>query len=671
MGTGQNMGGIRKFGAVAAACSVGLLLSGVSAVALATPTTQIAQSAEQTAQNYFYAGFEALQQNRLDQAVSMFEGGLQYSPNNAVAVYYLAVSYDRMGAYERAAPLYQRAATLAPGTEEGRAAQERLRTVAATVPGLRPYQEAPREPESRSIREVFEQSAAGQASRPVESQRNVPLPPPPVGRAAPAPLASRTGPVVTPPYVPAPVVTAPAAPARAPQPLPSVTQYQAPASDPASRFSMLDTGGAGRLPSRVGVDRPLPEPETSSAHSALPDASATGRADTASPPALPAPSGTGPGPGYAAAPAAPEIVWSTGGDTLAAPPAPRAPVAPPMPSAASPAPMSPPAPAPSAVPAPQPQGNLLADLPKGGSTADLNARALQFVATRDGTATGMPASSAPPPASTAAGPTGKAATRATMPAPATKPSEAPSSGTPSSGTPASSLNQRVLDSLAAGSPPPPRPAPMPAATEKAGERAPDTDGAGKPASQIIDLRSSADEAAAPRDERPSTVTAGRTSARPGRPPLPAPERPRAEQIEADRGMEGVAARPPAVASLGGPDPLPTGSTTARLNALMLNRMSAPATTAPPQRAATAPAPGDEPAAPPAETAAAMPPAAPPQTQPSDIVVKWEDEGEPRAPVEAEPDTAMKAPGAGSAIAVPSDTAAVSYTHLTLPTKRIV
>ncbi|MFN4090338.1 MAG: tetratricopeptide repeat protein, partial [Alphaproteobacteria bacterium] len=129
------MGGFNRFGAVAAAWSVGLLLGGVSVAALAAPSAapaaapvQMAQSAEQSAQNYFYAGFEALRQNRLDEAAQMFEAGLQYSPNNAIALYYLAVTYDQQGSLERAAPLYQRVAALAPGTEEGRASAERLRT---------------------------------------------------------------------------------------------------------------------------------------------------------------------------------------------------------------------------------------------------------------------------------------------------------------------------------------------------------------------------------------------------------------------------------------------------------------------------------------------------------------------------------------------------------------
>src|SRR3546814_55544 len=120
-----------KMGTIAAAWSVGLLLSGASVAALAAAPVQVAQSAEQTAQNYFYAGFEALEQNRLDEAASMFEGGLQYSPNNAVATYYLAVVYDRQGDFDRAAPLYERTGVLAPGTEEGRAARERLRTARA------------------------------------------------------------------------------------------------------------------------------------------------------------------------------------------------------------------------------------------------------------------------------------------------------------------------------------------------------------------------------------------------------------------------------------------------------------------------------------------------------------------------------------------------------------
>src|SRR3546814_15570780 len=97
-----------KMGTIAAAWSVGLLLSGASVAALAAAPVQVAQSAEQTAQNYFYARFEALEQNRLVEAASMLEGGLQYSPNNAVTTYYPAVVYDRQGNFDRATPLYER-----------------------------------------------------------------------------------------------------------------------------------------------------------------------------------------------------------------------------------------------------------------------------------------------------------------------------------------------------------------------------------------------------------------------------------------------------------------------------------------------------------------------------------------------------------------------------------
>src|SRR5690606_13504909 len=98
---------------------------------------QIAQRGgdEAAAQSLFYRGFEALRENRLEEATGLFEQGLRHSPDNPVALYYLAFAYDRMGRFDRAQPLYERAAALAPGTSEGIAARDRLRSVAMAAPG--------------------------------------------------------------------------------------------------------------------------------------------------------------------------------------------------------------------------------------------------------------------------------------------------------------------------------------------------------------------------------------------------------------------------------------------------------------------------------------------------------------------------------------------------------
>ena len=110
--------------------------SGQTLLAQRAPLGGAAGANEQAAQDMFYRGFEALQRNRLEEAVGLFQQGLRYSPQNAMALYYLGHAYDRLGQFDQAAPLYQRAAALSPGTTEGMAARDRLRAAGISTASI-------------------------------------------------------------------------------------------------------------------------------------------------------------------------------------------------------------------------------------------------------------------------------------------------------------------------------------------------------------------------------------------------------------------------------------------------------------------------------------------------------------------------------------------------------
>jgi hypothetical protein len=102
----------------------------------AAPTAQVAQApsrrapaAAPEAQSAFYQGYEALEQGQPELAAGHFEQGLQASPNNALALYYLGISYEQLGETGRALASYERAARLAPGTDEGLRAAERVQAL--------------------------------------------------------------------------------------------------------------------------------------------------------------------------------------------------------------------------------------------------------------------------------------------------------------------------------------------------------------------------------------------------------------------------------------------------------------------------------------------------------------------------------------------------------------
>jgi len=126
------------------------------------------------AQSLFFEAFEALKRNRVEKAADLFEQGLRISPDNPIAMFYLATVYERMGLPSDAAVLYQGVVDLSPRSREAASARDRLRqqgivpardreTAAAhempPPPPVQRYQVAPARPEQpRTIDEIFASS---------------------------------------------------------------------------------------------------------------------------------------------------------------------------------------------------------------------------------------------------------------------------------------------------------------------------------------------------------------------------------------------------------------------------------------------------------------------------------------------------------------------------------
>lgn len=240
-------------------------------LASAGPADQVGATPGEEAEALFYQAFEALQQNRVDASIDLFERGLRLSPTNHLALFYLATAYESAGQGARARPLYERVSSLAPQSQEASQARERLAALRASGVGTSAggsrfatgiYIDPSSPPEDRSIREVFERSpmAAGENTAPATETAE--LPPPPSFPA----MGTRP-----PPRIQAPAVPVASPPAPGPEPATSGVAADSPASETAPRAAasrpMLDGGpgargaGAGRLSTRLGAGR-VPAPES-------------------------------------------------------------------------------------------------------------------------------------------------------------------------------------------------------------------------------------------------------------------------------------------------------------------------------------------------------------------------------------------------------------------------
>lgn len=243
-------------------------------LASAGPAVQLAAtSSSEEAEPLFYQAYEALQQNRTDDAISLFERGLRIAPTNHLALFYLGNAYEAAGQPGRARTLYERVPVVAPQSAEAVQARERLASLRASGAAARPsgrfasgiFIDPGSPPEGGSIRDVFERSPMAKDDTRVAARRQE-LPPPPV----PSSRAS------APPRIEAPAVppVQEAAPRRDPVPAVdapvggAVTGDEAapqPASRPArprlSRMPGSGEVGTGRLQTRLGSPR-VPPPES-------------------------------------------------------------------------------------------------------------------------------------------------------------------------------------------------------------------------------------------------------------------------------------------------------------------------------------------------------------------------------------------------------------------------
>ncbi len=243
-------------------------------LASAGPADQLAAtSSSAEAETLFYQAYEALQQNRVEEAIGLFERGLRIAPTNHLALFYLGNAYEAAGQPGRARTLYERVSAVAPRSAEAVQASERLAALRASSATPRPsgrfasgiYIDPASPPEGGSIRDVFERSPMANDETRVETRRQE-LPPPPV-----PPLRSSAPPRIEAPAVPPAQESTPRrdrepvaeAPVQA-----AVAGSEAAPSQAASPLRprldrMADSGevGTGRLQTRLGSAR-VPPPES-------------------------------------------------------------------------------------------------------------------------------------------------------------------------------------------------------------------------------------------------------------------------------------------------------------------------------------------------------------------------------------------------------------------------
>lgn len=243
-------------------------------LASAGPADQLAAtSSSEDAEPLFYQAYEALQQNRIDDAISLFERGLRIAPTNHLALFYLGNAYEAAGQPGRARTLYERVPVVAPQSAEAAQARERIAALRASGATARPsgrfasgiFIDPSSPPEGGSIRDVFERSPMAADDTRAETRRQE-LPPAPV-----PPLRASASPRIEAPAVP----PAPeAAPRRDPEPAAEAPVRAAVAGDEAAPQSvsrplrprlsrMAESGevGTGRLQTRLGSAR-VPPPES-------------------------------------------------------------------------------------------------------------------------------------------------------------------------------------------------------------------------------------------------------------------------------------------------------------------------------------------------------------------------------------------------------------------------
>ena len=93
----------------------------------AKPSTRKPASGQpKPAQQIFYDGFEAYKANRFQDAIGLFEQGLQRDPTNALAAFYLGEAYGKTGNQGKAQQWYAASVATDPQSEVAEQARTRL-----------------------------------------------------------------------------------------------------------------------------------------------------------------------------------------------------------------------------------------------------------------------------------------------------------------------------------------------------------------------------------------------------------------------------------------------------------------------------------------------------------------------------------------------------------------